>query len=366
MSTNLLIRLKRKTDVILASDVNNPALSTLTLNLKEVIAWNNSAAVGTNGRVNTGFPIDGDLANNAKNFQIKQIEITGATNVLTTFHNLIFLKNSVKGTKVGAKNSLSFELVIDKDIGDSNVHWNISAGSTTGARDRILKLSAADFGGQMTTDKILINDVNYHAKNDNKTETVVFRDDQKQELLALERLVETMKTKYRNLLDFGRGPDVDLFVDSADLGNKPDPAANPPVAATGLWAYYFGTDPQVAKDPTNIKHILFDLKDNYNQKIYNLRALIKGLLAINEIIERGLTKKSHVFLMDSGSGYKFSDKLELDKEPGFYKGFPLIDPNLKATPDPTDDNKFRQLYIILHQNQKQEFYKELLYFINKI
>ncbi|CAG8584410.1 18008_t:CDS:2 [Cetraspora pellucida] len=278
MSTNLLIQLKRETDAVLAGDINNPALSTLTLNLKKVVDWNNSAAVGTNGRVNTGFPINGVIANNAKDFQIKQIEITGATNVLTTFPE-----------------------------------------STAGVKDRILKLSAADFGGQLTTDKILIDDVNYHTKNDNKTETVVPRDDQKQELLVLERLLETILTKYHNLLDFEHGPDADL-IDTT---------------------YYFGTDPQVAKDPTNIKHVLFGLKDYYNQKIYELEDLIRGLSAINELIGRGLTKKSHVFLVDNGSGYKESDKPELDKEPGFYKGFPLIDPNLKATPDPTDDNKFK-------------------------
>jgi len=36
-----------------------------------------------------------------------------------------------------------------------------------------------------------------------------------------------------------------------------------------------------------------------------------------------------------------SEGAEIIKEPGLYKGFSLIDPNLKAIPDPADGNKFK-------------------------
>ena len=40
-------------------------------------------------------------------------------------------------------------------------------------------------------------------------------------------------------------------------------------------------------------------------------------------------------------GYSQLDEEELKKEPGLYKGFPLLDPNLKVVPDPDNDNELK-------------------------
>src|SRR5437016_5654845 len=39
------------------------------------------------------------------------------------------------------------------------------------------------------------------------------------------------------------------------------------------------------------------------------------------------------------AGYGPTDEAELKKEPGLYKGFPLLDPNWEVVPDPDNDNK---------------------------
>ncbi|CAG8581401.1 41297_t:CDS:2, partial [Gigaspora margarita] len=277
---------------------------------------------------NIGFSINGNLTNNIKSDEVKRIEITGSTDVLTTFRNLIFLKDDVK------------------EIGN-----DITGESNPGAKDRILKLSVADFSGQLHTDKIVIDDLSYPG-NSNQINVAVNRHNQKQALLDLEKLLNiTLPNKYPGSQDFEHGPDVDLIDPSADLGIEPDPTATPPVAGTELSAYFFDdvSPTPLPKEPENIKHILFDLKDDQGDKYLYGMKIFYGL---------NLTKKSHfaiVFDGTLGGGYSQIDETEIQKEPGFYKGFPLIDPNLKATPDPTN-NKFK--VEIIDPNKPVRYTKE--------
>jgi hypothetical protein len=72
--------------------------------------------------IGIGFPISGNHYNNVESANIDRVEITGPTPILTTFHNLIFLKDEVKNIGVNAQNEFNFELIIDRDISNQGEH----------------------------------------------------------------------------------------------------------------------------------------------------------------------------------------------------------------------------------------------------
>jgi hypothetical protein len=80
--------------------------------------------------------------------------------------------------------------------------------------------------------KIIIDDTEYHSDANHTIKIIENRHSQKRALLDLEKLLENFQSKYD--VDFEHGPDADLVDPTTDLGNKPDPIAAPPVAATGL------------------------------------------------------------------------------------------------------------------------------------
>ncbi|CAG8787746.1 24899_t:CDS:2, partial [Racocetra persica] len=171
--------------------------------------------------------------------------------------------------------------------------------SSPGAKNRVLKLSVADFGGVLDTSKIIIDDTDFDDDTGTELGLVVNRQGQKDALLNLERLLEDhlpnkYQVKYPDEFDYEKGPDADFIDSISDLGDPP--------STTNPYLHFSG-------------HLL-------------------GL---------GVKKKSEFAILAGagGGGYEQGDVTEIEKEPGFYKGFPLIDPNLKATPDPTDDNKFK-------------------------
>ncbi|CAG8577786.1 7993_t:CDS:2 [Ambispora leptoticha] len=125
-------------------------------------------------------------------------------------------------------------------------------------------------------------------------------------LLNLEELLNrTLPDKYGSVDDLlsNEGPDINFSLPDlrADLGQLPQPTANPP--------------------PENIKHILFDLKDVDGAKIYDGLEAWMGCFQL--ILDLGLTKKSQLAILKK-AGYKINDLLELKKEPEFYKA--TLDP----------------------------------------
>jgi hypothetical protein len=246
MTTNLKISTDDKAKVVLAPVIGSTTNSTLTIRVSDNFeAWNNDTAAGVNGKFDiqtVGFPVDGDATHNVIENEILYLEITGPTDILTTFRNLILLKDDVKNIGTDALNRFEFQLVIDKDLTKQTDHWNITNESALGDWDRTIKLSEADFGGVLNESKIIIDDVVYHDDPNNTIHLEEDRRDQKQALLDLEKLLrKDLPTKYGvkysdkvdlNELNFEKGPDVNLIDPSADLGDPP--STTNPVPRNGL------------------------------------------------------------------------------------------------------------------------------------
>ncbi|CAI2161738.1 1306_t:CDS:2 [Funneliformis geosporum] len=147
--------------------------------------------------------------------------------------------------------------------------------------------------GVLEPSKININDVEY---TDGATAPTLKTDysQEKQALLDLENLLSNLATEYPTR-DLKEGPEAEIK----------DPTPN----LAKLQAYQFGNvnNVNVPKDMTNIKHTLYDLT-------FDSKKIFEG-------------------------GYKLTDNAELLIQPGLYKGFPNLDPNLETILNPFT-NKF--------------------------
>nr|CAG8433671.1 12633_t:CDS:2 [Entrophospora candida] len=179
--------------------------------------------------------------------------------------------------------------------------------------------------------KIDINDVNYHDNADNQPELLRDLNDQKLALLNLERMLESIKTKYGSEIE--DGPDYDI-TNPVELG-KPsieddeNPTRNR--EATGLQAY--------PHSPNNdIRKILYNLTDDLREEI---DLSIEKLKILRRLSKCGIRRKSQIQILKA-EGYKGNDDefKEFKKQRGKYKGFPLLDPNFKVTLD-SSDNEFK-------------------------
>ncbi|MCE8167936.1 MAG: hypothetical protein I3275_04925 [Candidatus Moeniiplasma glomeromycotorum] len=344
MTTNLKLTLNKKEDIN-ASD--NSVTFTLASPLE---AWNNGAAGnGEFDLIGEGFPIDNNHYHNVDSREINRVEIE-TSGFFSILYPLIFsfLKNEIKTWGDHAQNLWDFELILDKVLTTQTDHWNITPPSEPGKNDRILKLTAADFGGAFDESKISIDDTEYHGDPNNKIKVVENRHDQKQ---AAVDLINILKPIVEEIEKFEIGPDADL-PELPQIGDPPSPSN--PTPKTGLWSYAYGkilNFADIPQEPKNIKHVLCGL--SFDDGDYNIKGWIESILRIVEVLRIlkpvGITKKSHYAIL-FGSAYKGNDyKLEkekgdveeLIKEPGFYKGFPLLDPNLKAVPNSAKGNKFK-------------------------
>ena len=266
------------------------------------------------------FPIDLDPNNNINLDRIYYIQITGPTNTLNTIYKLFSLKEELRN--IAENNNFYFQLVnINKNLGNQNDSWNIRQNPHD--NNLILDLTTDDFGNDLNN--VIIDDVDYEIDGIKHGEDY---SNEKQALLDLERTLKNLEIKYTKGMDFKEGPDFDL-IEPTELG-KPniegdtDPSRNR--EATGLQAYKYSKD-------NTIKNILYNLNGGID-------FWIQFLKKIRHWHKRGIRKKSEIFLLYQ-SGYDESDeeKEETKKQLGFYKGFPLLDPNLKVTLNP-DNNKF--------------------------
>nr|CAG8558224.1 14955_t:CDS:10 [Entrophospora candida] len=178
-------------------------------------------------------------------------------------------------------------------------------------------LVKTDFnGGELNENKININDVEYHNDANNQIKTLADRSDQKQALLDLEKLLhETLPRKYSSsdLPNFLKGPDVELIDPSSDLGVPSlSSSTSQSREPTGLFAYSEGKK-------TDIKYL----------------KIVTGAVELC-----GARKKSDLAILYS-KGFKMR-KEEFDefiRQPGFYKGFRVLDrlgSNLKVVLDAND------------------------------
>ncbi|KLL01700.1 MAG: hypothetical protein MRERC_1c028 [Mycoplasmataceae bacterium RC_NB112A] len=261
-----------------------------------------------------------------------------------------------------SQNIFDFELTIDKDLKSQDDHWNITNPTVLG-NDRILKLTAADFGGRLDESKISIDDTEYHTDPNNKIKVVEDRRGQKWALLNLEKLLKKVEDKYGKVIEaFGyfnkkKGPDFEIdetFSKISELGEAPH--WKKLVPTSGLFSYYSdntdGFFPKIPFKDRNIRHILGNLRDGKNVEIYR-DEIEEKISSLSELFYTsfffGKVKKSQLFIIDNyrdddGKGLFEDDKeimRQAGKETGFYKGFPIIDPNLQALPDPADDNRFK-------------------------
>ncbi|MCE8159206.1 MAG: hypothetical protein I3270_02205 [Candidatus Moeniiplasma glomeromycotorum] len=346
MTTNLKLTLNNKKDI---NAEDNAVTFTLASPLE---AWNNGATGnGEFDLIGEGFPIDDNHYHNVDSREINRVEIKIPDDDLffSVYFNLAaLLKNEIKTWGDHAQNLWDFELILDKVLTTQADHWNITPPSEPGKNDRILKLTAADFGSAFDESKISIDDTEYHGDPNNKIKVVENRHDQKQ---AVVDLINILKPIVEEIEKFGIGPDANL-PEFSQLGDPPSPSN--PTPKTGLWSYVHGkilNFADISQEPKNIKHVLCDLDFEDDFKVKNwIETILKIVEVLRVLKPVGITKKSHFAIIfgsifDGGEGYEFEKKErdieELIKEPGFYKGFPLLDPNLKAVPNSAKGNKFK-------------------------
>lgn len=288
MTNNFKIDVHYKDRKLVLEPVDGfPDQSVLTIKIDHWDSWDNNATGGAKGRIKNWeptssafvLPVNNNPDDNAFSAGINRIQITGPTEILTTFRNLIILKNNLWKKRRIYDNSYepAFELTVDKDINNQNDHWDITPKSAPDKHDRIVKLTVADFGGKLDLTKISIDEVDYDNSADNKL--VKSRNDERQALLDLESLLKDLAVKYgmSNDRELNNATiNLDLPENAPELGNPPDFTVVPPKPGTGLYAYLVGNDIElpsgkisITEEVRNIKHILFNLDKNYPKYIFS-------------------------------------------------------------------------------------------------